>query len=183
MIGDYLVRNIALIGFMGSGKTSVGRELARRVGFVFCDLDERIESAEGMSVSEIFASRGEGSFRERERAIFSELCAGEGQVIACGGGTFLDPRNREVARPHCLTIWLRAPAEEIVKRVTRPSAPKRPLLEGADPAEVIPVLLRAREGTYEGADLVVETQGRSVGDVAEEIRTALGLPLIGGGGA
>jgi shikimate kinase len=178
MIGRLLVENVALIGFMGAGKTSVGRILADRTGLTFRDLDAEIERQAGLSVAEIFERHGEPVFREQERVMLARLCAGANQVIACGGGTLLDVRNRDVVKERCVAVWLRVSQEEILRRVKRRGADARPLLQGVQPERVVPDLLRVREPIYQGADLVVETDGRGVGEVADEIRRGLGLALL-----
>jgi shikimate kinase len=178
MIRGLLVPNVALVGFMGAGKTSVGRVLAERTGLAFCDLDAEIERHAAMSVPDIFSRQGEPAFREMERALLAGFCAGSNQVIACGGGTLLDARNREVVKERCVSVWLRASPEEILQRVSRRGLAARPLLQGAEPEQIVPELLRAREATYRGADLVVDTDGRGVSEVAEEVRRILGLRLL-----
>lgn len=180
MIRGLLLPNIALVGFMGAGKSSVGRVLARRTGLLFCDLDTEIEREVGLAIPEIFARHGEPFFREQERSALAALCSGSQRVIACGGGTLLDPRNREIVRERCVSVWLRASTEELLRRVTARPLPARPLLQGAEPGQIIPELLRAREATYQGADLTVLTDGLDVFEVAEEIRRLLGLPCAEG---
>lgn len=170
-------RNIALIGFMAAGKTSVGLLLSARTGIPFVDVDRCVEEAEGMTVAEVFASRGESHFREAEGAIFRTLCEGSGRIIACGGGTLIDPRNRATLLEGCFSIWLRVSSEEVLARMARPEAPDRPLVVGS-PGLIVPRLLQAREGLYTLADLVIEAKGRGVDDIAEEIRLSLALPLV-----
>ena len=171
--------NIALVGFMGAGKSSVGEALSRRTGLPFRDVDHLVEGAEGMPVAQIFALRGEAHFREEEGRLFRALCEGEGQIIGCGGGTLIDPRNRAALRARCVTVWLKASAFELIRRLERGGADVRPLLKGGDPRVVVPALLSAREGFYQGADLPVETEGRTVADIAEEIIRLLSLPSLG----
>lgn len=178
MIGGPSAANIALIGFMAAGKTSVGRSLSLRTGLPFQDIDCLIEAAERMTVAEIFASRGEAYFRERESAVFRRLCAASGQIIGCGGGTLIDPENLVILRSRCFAVWLRASADEIVRRIETPGAPPRPLLPGAgDPLGSVTKILRGREPLYRGADLVVDTDGRPIDEIAEQIRVELALPL------
>ena len=99
--------NIALVGFMASGKSSVGHALGEMTGLPFRDVDRLVEEAERLTVPEIFGLLGEPYFREVEGRLFRTLCEGEGQIIGCGGGTLLDPRNRAALRAHCVAIWLR----------------------------------------------------------------------------
>lgn len=176
MIGRILAPNVALIGFMASGKTTVGEVLAARWGLPFHDVDLLVELAEGMSVAEIFAHRGEAHFREVEGMIFRGLCEQQGIVIGCGGGTLIDPLNRASLATRCFAVWLRASAGEILRRIEQ-GGPARPLLHGADPAIVVPQLLQAREGLYAGSDLVVETDGRSVEQIVAEICAHAGFPV------
>ncbi len=171
--------NIALIGFMASGKTSVGQALSARTGLLFHDVDQLVERAERMPVAEIFATRGEPYFREVEGRLFRALCEGKGQIIGCGGGTLLDPRNRAALRTRCVAIWLKASAEELIRRLDASGTSARPLLGGSEPAVIVPPLLSAREGIYSRADFPIETDGRSVGEIAAEIARRLALPLLG----
>ena len=169
-------RNIALVGFMAAGKTSVGLLLSARTRIPFVDVDRCVEEAEGKSVAEIFAMKGEAYFREAEGTIFRTLCEGSGRIIGCGGGTLIDPRNRAALVDGCFAVWLRVSAEEVLERISRPDAPIRPLVEGS-PRLVVPRLLQARESLYGIADLVIETAGRAIDQIAEEIRVALSIPL------
>jgi shikimate kinase len=170
--------NIALIGFMAAGKSSVGQALSFRTGLPFRDVDLLIEESEGMTIGEIFAARGESHFREVEGRIFRGLCAGEGQIIGCGGGTLLDPLNRAALRTRCVTVWLKASPGELVRRLDASGRDARPLLKGADAGLIVPSLLAAREGLYQGADLPIETEGRSIDLIAEEIAHLLALPSV-----
>lgn len=161
---------------MASGKTSVGQALSSLTGFPFLDVDALVETREGMTIAEIFATRGEACFRLLEGELFRHLCQGEGQIIGCGGGTLIDEANRAVLRSRCFAIWLRASAEEIIRRVGKVDAPVRPLVEGEDPQAIVPDLLRDRETIYRGADLALETDHRSVEAIATEICRRLCLP-------
>jgi shikimate kinase len=173
-------RNIALIGFMAAGKTSVGLALSALTRIPFVDVDLCIEEAEGMSVAEIFAAKGEPYFREAEGAVFRRLCEGSGRIIGCGGGTLIDPRNRAALVDGCRTVWLRVSAEDVLNRIARPDAPVRPLVEGA-PRLIVPKLLQTRESLYGIADLTIETAGRGIDEIAQEIRFSLCLPPAGEG--
>lgn len=172
-------RNIALIGFMAAGKTSVGKRLAERTGLPFFDIDRIVEEIEGASVADIFARRGEAYFREREGLVFRQICEGANQIIACGGGTVIDERNRECIEHRCHAVWLRASAGAVLQRIAEPGAPIRPLVREVDPGIVVPELMRRREALYAGADLVIETDGRSIEEIALEIQMRLGLPGLG----
>lgn len=179
MIDRLPAPNVALIGFMATGKTSVGRILSLKTGLPFRDVDDLIEASEGMTIAEIFSSRGEAYFREREGLFFRQLCAGIGQFIGCGGGTLLDPENMILLRSRCFAVCLRASVDEIVRRIAIPGAPIRPLARGDDTRDVVTRLLRDREGLYEDADLVIDTDGRSIEEISDEIRLHLGLSLEG----
>ncbi len=169
--------NIALVGFMASGKTTVGEALAAMTGMPFHDVDRLVEEVEGASVAEIFATRGEAAFRAREGAVFRQLCEGSGVIIGCGGGTLIDPVNRAALRARCIGVWLRTSLPEILDRMGSSQRAIRPLLQGAAPEVVVPKLLAAREGLYgEDADLVIDTDGRGVVEIAEQIRRSLALP-------
>ena len=118
---------ILLTGFMGSGKSAVGRRLAERLGIPFVDLDERIEAAAGASIVEIFARDGEGEFRRIERLQLREALAGDDAVLAAGGGTLVDPENLELARAAALVVWLNPSFATIVARIGSLGKRDRPL--------------------------------------------------------
>jgi shikimate kinase len=134
-----------------------------------------VESDEGLSVGEIFERHGEAYFRELEGEVFRRLCREEQQIIGCGGGTLIDPQNQAMLRTRCCAVWLWASAGEIIRRIEQPGAPVRPLVKGEDLRVVIPRLLEKREGLYRIADLVVDTDGKSLDSIALEICRRLGL--------
>ncbi|MEZ4648704.1 MAG: shikimate kinase [Candidatus Eisenbacteria bacterium] len=171
-------KNIALIGFMAAGKTHVGRRLGERTGMPFVDIDLLIVELEQRSVEDIFREKGEPYFRGLESRLLGELCRGQSQIIGCGGGTILADENRRVLRQHCDTVWLRVSEAQVLRRLEDPGAPRRPLLEGLDASRVVHELLTAREPYYAQADHVVETDGRTVESVAEEIVVRLGLAAV-----
>ncbi|MCS7173465.1 MAG: 3-dehydroquinate synthase [Armatimonadetes bacterium] len=161
------MRSIALIGFMGSGKTSVGRELARRLGWSFVDTDELVELRAGRSISEIFVQDGEATFRALEREAVREAARMHPAVIACGGGVPMDPANVLELRRTCRLVLLEADLPTVLARVG--GSANRPLLQG-DPAGRAQQLLRERTPRYrEVADLVVDTSDLSVSAAAERI--------------
>ncbi|MCA9755761.1 MAG: shikimate kinase [Candidatus Eisenbacteria bacterium] len=168
-------KNIALIGFMAAGKTHVGRRLGERTGMPFVDIDLLIMELEQNTVEEIFRVKGEPYFRGIESRLLGELCRGSGQIIGCGGGTILAEENRRTLAQRCETVWLRVSEAQVLRRLEDPDAPRRPLLEGLDATRVVHDLLQAREPYYAQADHVVETDGRTVEAVAEEIVVRLGL--------
>ena len=119
-------RTIVLVGMMGAGKTAIGRRLAAALGLPFTDADQAIEAAAGTTISNIFEEIGEAAFRERERQVIARLLGGERQVLALGGGAFVDPQTRAVVRERAISIWLRADLDVLVKRTGRRD--DRPLL-------------------------------------------------------
>ena len=161
--------NFSLIGFMGSGKTSSGQELARLLRFEFLDLDQLIQSEAGLSVFEIFEEYGEAGFREREKAQMSRIQTLQKTVLATGGGSWLDPAIRESLRANSWTIWLKVSVDQSWKRVS-PHLSQRPLLsQAADPLLEIKNKMGARSETYALADYHVETDHKTPKEVAAEI--------------
>ena len=166
--------NIALIGYMGTGKTVVGRLLAERLGMRFVELDSFIEQQAGRSVPDIFRQGGEIAFRELEIEAVKEVAGGENLVIACGGGVVLNRINVDRLRENARMVCLTAPPDEILKRVAAEKG-QRPLLEVDDPALAIAEMLTFRQPFYEGAaDITVATSGLDVAAVAGRIIEKLG---------
>lgn len=145
-----------LVGLMGAGKSTVGRRLAKRLGLAFVDADEAIETAAGLSVSEIFARYGEPHFRDGERRVIQRLVAGPRKVIATGGGAFADPETRATILRDAIAVWLDANIETLVGRVARRD--HRPLLKGKDPAEVLRDLAAKRNPFYAEAPIRVVSE-------------------------
>ena len=139
---------VYLVGFMGAGKTSVGRALAKRLDWRFADIDELIEQREHSSVSDIFAKQGEPYFRGIERAILAEQVPLRHAVVATGGGTFVDPQNRAVIKADGAVVWLDAPLERVIARI--PQDGRRPL--ASDRAN-LERLFHSRHAAYEQAHL------------------------------
>ena len=164
-------RTIALVGLMGVGKSTVGRRLARRLGLAFADGDEEIESAAGMTVSEIFASMGEGEFRAGEARVMRRLLEGPRLVLATGGGAMLNLETRALMKSHAVTVWMRADLEVIAQRVQRRDT--RPLLRGKDPLETLRTLAEARYPVYGEADLAVDVAGGAHAQAVDAIVAAL----------
>jgi shikimate kinase len=162
-------KNLVLIGFMGVGKSTIGRLCAQRLGYAFRDSDKVIEERTGSPVKEIFAAQGEAAFRALEKAVIAELAAMPGVVIATGGGAVLDPENADRLRASGLVVLLTAPPEAIRERVK--DAKSRPMLAGApDVTTRIAELLAERAPYYESAaHYRVETAGRSPWQAASEI--------------
>jgi shikimate kinase len=166
--------NIFLIGPMGSGKSAVGRQLAKMLRRDFHDSDAVIEARTGVDIPLIFEKEGEAGFRRREREVIEALTALDDVVIATGGGAILDPGNRAALASRGLVVYLDASVEQQLER-TRLSS-HRPLLETPDPAARLAALMLERAPLYrELAALTVATDGRMVREVAQEIRGALAV--------
>lgn len=165
----YHVRTVFMTGFMGSGKTSIGSSLAAGLGWQFVDLDALLESREQTTIADIFQRRGEAEFRNLERGALSAILSGPSRgstVVALGGGTFVQPANADLfSDPESITIFLDAPVEELWARCEQPSRP-RPLRQ--DP-EHFRNLYQARREFYTKAGLHIQTSGKSVEAIAEEI--------------
>jgi len=167
--------HLVLVGLMGAGKTTVGRECGRRMGRVFVDTDAEIERAAGRTVAEIFAAEGEAGFRVRERATIAEVCATtEPVVVACGGGAVVDEANRSALRSAGTVIWLRAKAATLAARVG--SGAGRPLLAD-DPAAVLTRLAVEREPAYAAAaHRVIDVDDLAAAAVADRVLAAFSAP-------
>ena len=161
-------RNIILVGFMASGKTSVGRALAEGTGWTLVDADDVIVARAGKPIHRIFAEDGEPAFRELERQVITDLCAGERQVIASGGGAFVDPQNRDAMLSGGQVFHLSASPATILWRVREEDAggPIRPLLALDDPEARIAELLAQRAAAYAQAHYTVETDALTAEGVA-----------------
>jgi len=160
------LKNIVLIGFMATGKSSVGRRLARMLRREFIDTDREIERLTGKSVAQIFAVEGEKRFRSEEKLLCAKLACRQGLVIATGGGTLLDPENVRQLGKNGVFIRLTASVDDIWERVRRKG--NRPLLHGDGRARIVE-LLEARAGLYDVAEFTVDTGIRSVEATAQEI--------------
>ena len=161
------MRNITLVGFMGTGKTTVGRILAARLGYKFVDVDEEVEREQGVSISHIFSELGESYFRLLERDMIKALSAREGQVISAGGGAVLDERNVDDLKRGGPVFCLAATPDAILQRVGGTAT--RPLLQVPDPRARIIELLDMRRPFYDKADRTIDTSRLSPEEVAEEI--------------
>jgi len=161
-------RPIILTGFMGSGKSSVGKILADKLGYRFVDLDAEIVRSAGLSINEIFARDGEDAFRTLESARLERtLSAGQGCVLATGGGAVISRHNREVMRRYGLIVNLKVTLEQVLVRLQGCS--DRPLLAGERAPERVRELMEGREQFYADADIRIDTDGKSMEDVALEI--------------
>ena len=161
--------NIALIGFMGAGKTAVGYALARKLNKQFVEIDSLIEKKAGKSISDIFQQEGEITFRELEIETTSEVSRGKNLIIACGGGIVLNKINIDRLRQEAIIVYLTASPWKIFERTKR-SRTRRPLLEVADPALTIRELMKFRKPCYERAsDIQINTSKLDIDSVAEQI--------------
>ena len=172
-------RNIYLIGPMGSGKTAVGRQVARLLDLPFIDSDHEIEVRTGADIPLIFEREGEAGFRKREREAIADLCTREGVVLATGGGAVLDPANRQLLAARGWVVYLETSVAQQAERAGRTR--HRPLLNGDDPRQRLEDLMRIREPLYlEIADFTATTTRKRVGQVADRIVQAYReLPPVG----
>ena len=166
-------RNIYLIGMPGSGKSTIGRALAKCLRLTFVDGDHALTGRTGVAIATIFELEGEAGFRQRETALMSELCGHQHILVATGGGVILDADNRKLLQSSGVVVYLRAKLDDLCARTRHDS--KRPLLRAENPREVLASLLEIREPLYaEIADLVVETAGYpKVNRLAQEIADRL----------
>ena len=146
-------RSIVLVGMMGAGKSTIGRRLAARLRLPFLDADAEIEAAAGMSIPDIFETHGEPHFRDGEARVIARLLDGGPAVIATGGGAFMREETRARIGATAVSIWLKADADIIMKRVKRRA--DRPLLQTADPAAAVERLIAEREPVYQRADITI----------------------------
>jgi len=154
-------RNIFLVGLMGAGKTTIGRQLARALKYEFVDSDHEIEQRTGADIPWIFDIEGEQGFRERERAVIDELTQRQGIILATGGGAVLDPGNRRHLMARGLVVYLRASVSHLLRRTALDR--NRPLLQTENPRQRLQQLLDERDSLYrEVADIIVDTNNRSV---------------------
>ena len=164
--------NIFLVGPMGAGKSTVGRQLGKTLKKHFIDCDKEIESRTGASVSLIFDVEGEAGFRKRERQILDELTAREQIILATGGGAVLDEQNRARLMSRGFVVYLNAPLDLLIERTARDKS--RPLLQTDDPKGRIAELLALRDPLYrQVADAIIETDRRSARHVVREIQQRL----------
>jgi shikimate kinase len=164
-------RSVVLVGIMGAGKSSIGRRLAARLGIPFVDADTEIEKAAGMSIAEIFTAHGEPYFRAGETRVIARLLEGGPQVLATGGGAFMNPETRAAIRAKGLSVWLRATLEVLNRRIKRRG--DRPLLKNSDPAETLRRLIEERYPVYAEADVTVESRDVPHDTIVDEIIAGL----------
>lgn len=161
------MKNIVLVGFMGTGKTAVGTEIARELDMRFVSTDDMIEERAGRTIDDIFAWKGESYFRQLERETMMEVSAYDCFVIDTGGGAVINELNVKDLKMEGVLFCLNASAEEIFKRIGHDT--DRPLLNVSDPLEQINYLMKKREPYYKRADYQIDTNGKSVKEIAKEI--------------
>ena len=170
-------RSIVLVGMMGSGKSSIGRRLAARLGLPFVDADTEIEKAAGMTIADIFALRGEPEFRSGEARVIARLLEGGARVLSTGGGALMNSDTRAAIAAKGVSIWLNAELDVLMKRIRRRQ--DRPLLKTDDPAATLRRLIEERYPTYALADLTVESRDVPHDKIVDEIVSALAVHLAG----
>ena len=173
-------RSVVLVGMMGAGKSTIGRRLAARLGLPFFDANVEIEAAAGMSIPDIFETRGEPDFREGEARVIARLLDSGPAVIAPGGGALMKKETRDRIRDKAVSIWLKANVDIIMRRVKRRS--DRPLLRTADPEATVGRLLGEREPIYQQADLTVWSRDVPHDKIVDECVEALHGRLCDEGG-
>jgi shikimate kinase len=170
-------RSVVLVGMMGAGKSTIGRRLATRLRLPFLDADTEIETAAGMSIPDIFETRGEPDFRDGEARVIARLLDNGPCVLATGGGSFMREETRNRIRDKAVSIWLKADADIIMRRVKRRA--DRPLLQTADPAATVGRLIGEREPVYQGADLTIWSRDVPHEKIVDECVEALHGRLCG----
>jgi len=172
-------RSVVLVGMMGAGKSTIGRRLSVRLALPFLDADTEIEAAAGMSIPDIFESRGEADFRDGEVRVIARLLDGGPAVIATGGGAVMRQETRDRIRDKAVSIWLKADADIIMKRVKRRA--DRPLLQTADPAGTVERLIGEREPIYSHADITIWSRDVPHEKIVDECLEGLHALLCSGG--
>lgn len=173
-------RSVVLVGMMGAGKSSVGRKLGGRLGLPFIDADTKIEEAAGMSIPDIFETRGEAEFRAGEARVIARLLDGGPQVLATGGGAYMNPETRALIRDKGVSVWLKADFDVLMKRIKRRT--DRPMLKTADPAATLKHLMEVRYPIYAEANVTVESREVMHEVIVEEILERLRAVVKTGAG-
>lgn len=164
-------RSIVLVGLMGAGKSTVGRRLAQKLGLEFTDADAEIERAAGKTVPDIFRDHGEAYFREGERKVIARLLESGPQVLATGGGAFMNEETRKNIARLGISVWLKADMDLLMKRVRRRD--NRPLLKAEDPDAVMRQLIAERYPVYGQADVTVESRDVPHNSIVSDVIRAL----------
>lgn len=163
----FKTKTIALIGFMGSGKSAVARILAEKLKRKLFSTDELIEKKEKRAIADIFTQNGEAYFRRLEKEVLVEIVQEKDSIIDCGGGIVLDEDNRRILKENCTLFYLKSTPDVIYKRIK--GQKKRPLLNVPDSKAKIEELLKIREPLYNEADFTINSNGRTPRDMADEI--------------
>jgi shikimate kinase len=169
-------RSVVMVGIMGCGKSAIGRRLATRLALPFKDADDEIEIAAGKSIPEIFADHGEPYFRDGERKVIERLLRHGPQVLATGGGAYMNAATRENIRRSGIGVWLRAELPVLMRRVMRRD--NRPLLKSPDPEGTMRTLMEQRYPVYAEADIVVDSRDVAHEIIVDEIVKALSERLL-----
>ncbi len=164
-------RTIVLIGLMGAGKSCIGRRLATLLGLKFVDADTEVERAAGCTIEEIFERHGEAAFRDGERRVIERLLGQAVQVLATGGGSFMNPQTRAAIQDQAISVWLRADLDLLLKRTGRRN--NRPLLKRGDPRAILEGLMAERYPVYSEADIVVDSVDGPPEITVERVRAAV----------
>lgn len=162
-----LPQSVVLVGLMGAGKSSLGRQLAALFNVPFVDADTEIEAAAGCTIAEIFEVHGEAAFRDGERRVIARLLAGPTHVLATGGGAFIDLETRRRIEHSAISVWLKADLDTLVRRTSRRS--HRPLLRQGEPRQVLARLMAEREPVYAKADIIVEVDDRPLEETVARV--------------
>ncbi len=171
-------RSIVLVGLMGCGKSSIGKRLAARLGMPFIDADEEIEKAAGKTINDIFAEHGEAHFRDGERKVIARLLAAGPQVLATGGGAYMNAETRSRIHGDGIAVWLKADLPILMRRVLKRDT--RPLLRNGNPEATMRALIEARYPVYAEADLTVESRDEPHDVIVAELASRLAQWLIAG---
>lgn len=164
-------RSLVLVGMMGAGKTSIGRRLAGRLGVGFVDADNEIETAAGMSITEIFKVHGEEAFRAGEARVINRLLGAGPQILSTGGGAYMNEATRRAIRDKGVSVWLKADYEVLAKRIRRRG--DRPMLNTDNPGETLRALISQRYPVYAEADITVHSREVPHDTIVDEIIAVL----------
>lgn len=169
-------RSVVLVGLMGAGKSTIGRRLASRLGLGFIDADTEIEKAADMTIPEIFAKHGEAYFRAGEVRVVARILEQGPQVLATGGGAYMNAESRANIRARGVSVWLNAELDVLLRRVKRRA--DRPLLKSGDPEGVLKRLIAERYPVYAEADLTVMSRETNHDEIVDEVLAALAHHLL-----
>jgi len=161
------MKSIALIGLMGSGKSTIGAILANKLNLKFVDIDAQIEAKVGTTITEIFAQKGEDFFRQIESEVLYDFAKTEGRIISTGGGAVQNENNLKTLQNNCITIYLKTSPEVLFERVKNDNT--RPLLHNENPLEILRELFKKREANYQKAAIIVVTDGKTTDEIVKEI--------------